>query len=640
MPRLGSLLLEVYQSGGVDVDWSVSTDEDHFRPYLIGPTNYEGQEIDPVSAAATIGTVDVGVIDPATIPGQQDSGWMTARIGTIRGKRNRLRRWDGDVLGYVVVADGPAGTPRLDASYAAYRWPIRDTREIERKTQLFHKANSTAIAPRGPINGFGLKPDDSFLLDPVTPLVGVYQYDEDLGLRRGQVVFDWGGPIPPAEFVVDEAGEEATRSQSDGNRGIHPNADILWRIAGSDDPWNVARPIWPAPFSFSGLGLANIVTVIDGDDEYRALQSVILFLQPIGAVPDGTEPLDGSEVDGADIEVILRYRGSASDDYPFYYEGTAGEFLADLYDGKLSGIDELSEAARLAGELYDPAGLQAIAALLAGGIKYDPDSLEAMTARVCLRATDSEDDARDFAERKIYGPTGFIPALDTEGAISVVSRARPASVDGPLLNQAIAEPTSEWNGGERVVTAIQMTYDRYFIGPQVEIEPDGLAIQEVNLSYVDAEAEAAEGQHPVEFDGSAFSAIGDEVGQPLEGDVEPAAFLAQEARYEVLQRYRAGAQAIRVRVRRVDVPFLRIGDWCPAQLPWLPNTMTGLRGLDLPAVQVLSIDDSEHAWRYLLIEESSVSAPPGYFSDGFKLTDVEEPGYFEGFDVISDEESP
>jgi len=639
MPQRGSLLLEVYQSGGEVVDWSVSSDPDHARPLLLGPQNYEGQELDPVSAAASIGTVEVGVIDPAREPGDQTTGWMTARIGTLRGKRCRLTRYVDEVIGSVVVADGPAGTPRLDASYSAYRWPIRDTREIERKLSAFNAGASTGILPRGPIDGWGTKPDDSLLLEAVTPIAGTYHVDEDLGLRRGRILVDWGGAEPPQELVVDEDQEAATMSQPDGSRGLHRKADVLWRAAGSDDPWNVARPVWPAPFNFGSFSLATIVNTTLGGEDVRALTEVLLWLKDPAAPYEGTEPFDGADDTDQDLEFIIRYRGPASDEFPFYYEGTAGEIIADLYEGNLSGVDEISEIARAAGELYDPAGLQLQALILvAGGVKFDPDAVAQMEEKVLLRQTESVEDARAWAEEKIYGPSGWMPALDGNGIISPVSRRRPSTVDGPLLNDAICEPTPDWNAGERVVTSIEINYNRYFIGPNVELEPDGLAIQPINLKYEDPEAEVTEGEQPVQYDGSAFSAVGDSAGQQLEGDAESAQLLAQQMTFDVLQRYRTGAQAIRVRVKRVDIPFVRVGDWCPAQLSWLPNTMTGLRGLDLPAVQVLSIDDSESAWRNLLIEESQVSGEPGYFDSGEKISDEGEPGYFDDAELISDDE--
>src|SRR5690606_11327014 len=95
-------------------------------PYLLEPTNYGSQEVDFGEGRASIGQATVTVIDPAQTPGDQDSGWLTERLaddlglGAIQGRRCLLRRWAGIAVGWVVIVDGPAGVPRMDASYAAY----------------------------------------------------------------------------------------------------------------------------------------------------------------------------------------------------------------------------------------------------------------------------------------------------------------------------------------------------------------------------------------------------------------------------------------------------------------------------------------------------------------------------------------
>lgn len=647
MPALCSLRLDVYLPGGVDVDWSVSTDPDHVRPYLIAPANYDGQEIDPITGAASIGTVDVGVIDPETDPGDKTTGWMTARIGSIRGRRCLLRRWFGGAVGWITIADGPAGTPRLDPSYSAYRWPIRDTREIERKLRAFNDGRSTAIVPFGAIEGFGDKGGGDWLLAPVkeSPAVGVYGVNEgsQYGFRIGFVEFPWtDADTPTPNLVIGKDGEAAVQTQGDGQGSQSPNADILWRRVG-DVAWNVARPRIPAPFTDGQISFVDQID--DGEilgDEVRAVRRVLLWAKLIGEASDGTEPFDADPVDGVgdSIEVIIRHRGKPTDELPYYYEGTSGGLLVDMYDGYLSGRDPYSEAAAIAGELYDPAGLQSLTAELAGSVRYDPAAVAQLDDDVLVRETDAAADARDWSERKIYAPSGWIPALDSTGRISPVSRARPSVVAGPNLNDARTEPSPDWNGGETIVTGVEVSYNRYFmpVFSNVAVEDDGLAIRPVSIRYIDPDAQLTEGEKPVEYDGSAFSSVGDAAGNPLSvGDIEPGSLLAQEARFEVLGRYRAGAQSMRVRVRRAEAPNVRAGDWCPANLSWFPNTETGRRGLSLDAVQVLSINDSECAWRYLLIEESPIASPPGYFDPVVVLDDEPAAGYFDELEILSDE---
>lgn len=647
MPAPCSLVLDVYLPGGVDIDWSVSTDPDHVRPYLIAPENYDGQEIDPITGASTIGTVEVGVIDPPLVAGDQTRGFMTARVGTIRGRRCVLRRFISNAIGYVTIGDGPAGTPRLDASYSAYRWPIRDTREIERKLRAFNDGRSTSVVPFGAIEGFGDKGGGDWLMSPTkdAPIVGVYGVNEgsQYGFRMGYVDFPWTGPgLPTADLVIGKDGEAALQTQGDGQGSSLPNADILWRVAGSDDPWKVARPYIPAPFTDGQLPIAQVDDGALLGDEVRAISRLILWAHPISGTPyTGTEPFGASAVDGvgSELEIIVRHRGKPTDELPYYYEGTSGGLLADIYDGLLSGRDPYSEAAVLVGDLYDPAGIQALTAELAGGVRYDASAVAAMTTPVLVRETDAASDARDWTERKIYGPSGWIAALDSEGRISPVSRARPTVVAGPLLNDARTEPSPDWNGGETIVTGVEVTSFRYFdpIFASVKVEDDGLAVRPISIKYIDPDAQLTEGEKPITFDGSAFASVGDAAGNAIPGDIEPAQLIAQEARYEVLGRYRAGAEAMRVRVRRADAPNIRAGDWCPANLSWFPNTETGLRGLALDAVQILSINDSECAWRYLLIEESPIAAAPGYFDPVVVLDDEAAAGYFDSIEVLADE---
>jgi hypothetical protein len=643
-----SLQLDVYLPGGLVVDWSVSTDSDHARPYLLAPTNYDSQEIDPIAGGASIGTVEVGVIDPHQVAGDQTSGFMTERIGSIRGRRCVLRRYVNATIGWVMIADGPAGAPRLDSSYSAYRWQIRDTREIERKVRAFNDGRSTAIAPRGPIAGFGDLGAGDWLLDPVedSPLVGTYEVNEGsmFGVRIGFVDIDWTDPTTPiAAAVISEDGEAALQTQGDVDRSVAPAADILWRVAGSGDPWNIARPVWPAPFTAGQLQLADVDDGVLLGADVRAIRRIYLWAKPIGEASDGTEPFGADAIAGVgtDLELIVRHRGPATDELPFYFEGSAADFLRALYRGELSGVDTVETAG---GDLYDPAGLNEIATDLAGSVLFDDAAIEQLAdLPVLIRETDATDDGRDYAESKIYAPSGWIPALDQDGAVSPVSRARPSSVTGPTINDARTEPSPDWNAGEIVVTSVEVAYHRYFVPTysNIETEPDGLAIKDVTLRYVDPDAIVVEGKdQPQAYDGSAFSAPGDAAGNAIPGDTEAAALLAEEARYEVLGRYRTGAQAMRVRVRRADDPTLRVGAWRPASISWFPNTTTGLRGLNLDAVQVLSIDNSECAWMNLLIEASEVIAPPGYFTDPELVSDEAAPGYFDEPDLVSDEPSP
>lgn len=641
MPAIDSLLLEVYDLDGVSLLWEVSSSPDHAQPYLIGPDNYGEQELDPISGSASIGTAEVGIVDAHQVPGDQATGWLTQRVSAIHGRRCRLRRWAGDVLGWHLITDGPAGAPRLDESYAAYRFAIRDARETERKLRAFITGGTSAIFPRGPLENWGALPDDEWLLEAVVPIPATMKQGMITDtILQGWLEFDdafTAYPEADPDYVVGTDVEAALAGMADGADGYFPNADVLWRLAGSSDPWNVVRPVVPANYIPSlALGILDDgqITPADPEADIQAVR-VIRGAQMFWAA-DGVAPA-GMPADGTALEVIIRYRGPASEDFPFYWQGTSGELLAAAYSGALALPPGLA-----GGTLYDPAGLEATLALLAATVPFDAAAVAQLTDEVLLREEEPVDDFRDWAEAKIYGPSGWIAALDGEGQISPVSRARPSSVDGPLISNANAEPAPDWNAGELIVTSVSITYPRYFRPANpllVQTMADGLAKRDVTLVFRDAAAEALHTEKAQDYDGSAFGAAGDGTGAAVDGVLEAGAFLAEMARFEVLARYREGAPAFRVAVRRATVPDVRAGDWLPADLSWLPHYATGLRGGAIEAAQVLAIRESSSAWREMLLEISDVYAAPGMITGPVVIFDEYSAGYLESLVVLTDEEA-
>lgn len=640
-----TLILEVYEADGTTIAWQVATDRSHPFPYLLFPSNYGSREIDPVAGAASIATVDVTIADVAQTPGDQTTGFVTERLAGIFGRRCRLRRFISQALGFYTIADGPASSPRLSETYAGYTFAIRDTRETERRLRAFTGGGTTAIVPLGPLNDWGDDGEGNYLLEGVTPIVGktLIQFNSTAGEFIGQVLFNElydvtstpGTPQMPASVVISEDGEEALKFISDGSRAWFPNADILWRLAGSSDPFNVARPDAPVLYAYR-LGDVQPGVIAGTSTPVRGLLSLLLYWSPSGP------PTGFPTEDNVEIEVILRHRGSATEELPYYYEGNLGDLLAKLYDR------ELERAPDVGGAVYDPQGLDDPASsTFGGGVRYDPAAVAALTTPVLLRATEAVDDGRDWAESKLYAPAGFIPSIDADGLVSPVSRARPSVITGPEINDTVAEPAPDWNAGERVVTAVRYTYPRYFIPgalANIETNADGLAVRDVVIEFRDPAAEDKHGEQVVDYDASVFGAVAapstsviDPGGLPIEGAPETGSVLAAEARYEVLERYRDGAPAFRVAVRRIDFPTLRDGDYCPTNLSWLPDLAATLRGLEVEAVQVLSIEGLDCEWLTLLLEVTPVVAVPGFYSNGDKTDDEPVPGFYSGGDLTSDE---
>jgi hypothetical protein len=622
MPANCSLLLEVftplniYDDSMPEVDWEVSSDPAHPTPYLIAPRNYDQQEIDPIRCTAIIGTVEVGVIDPPTVLGFQNTGWMTARIHDLLGRRCRLSRYINSSLGWTVIADGPAGPPKMDASYSAYRWTIRDTRESERKLSAFVVGGVTGIVPRGPLYGFGSYVDDTGnhkLLSRVLdhPVAGKYQIsiagDYKIGVINFAEHFESAGPGPAtlheAALIMDDAAQAAIQiSEIATDIWGARYADVLWRLVGDTD-WNTARPTSPTSFREPFVGTTD--ALLEGvGDLLTAANFVVVYTSK--HIPEGF-PTDTE----LDVEAIIRYRGPATNDFPYYVEGPLGTVLKNIY----RGVYTVAPTTEITGVIYDPAGLDSHGVGFISRIQIDAIAFALMIEQVCARFTAPEPDVRAWAEAALYAPSGWIPALNNNMEISPISRATPDSVSAlSVLDASVTVPAPNWQTGLRTVSQIIFNYPRYFIptDPTIAVDPDGLATRDVTIDFQDGESALRYGEQIEEYDTSAFAAIGTPEGINIPGQLEQASLLAQLARFDVLDRYRAGVQSVSLSAHRNRIPVARVGDWVPWSLMHLPDRFTGLRGSDVEAAQIIAIRDDDCTWRTLILEESPLSGgPPG-----------------------------
>ncbi len=642
MPALCSLLLEVYSLLSIyddaieTIEWEASTDPDHLAPYLIAPQNYAAQEIDPIKCAAQIGTIEVGVIDVPQVFGDQSTGWMTARVHDLLGRRCRLRRYINAETGYVTIADGPAGPPHMDPSYAAYRWTIRDTRETERKLKCFLNGGNATIVPRGALYGFGeyedTTPSELGLLRLLpriidVPVTGDYVLgpvgDRLLGL------VNFAGHFSD-RLIMDQTAIDAIgiAEISNGIWGC-PNADVLWRVAG-DTIWNRALPTSPSAIQQPFVGRTDGVS--SGGSDVQMADFVTLFVDEV--IPPGFPTSSG-----ASIECIIRYTGPATTDFPYYVEGTLGDVLRNLY----TGVYTLPATAEITGLLYDPNNQDGVQSVFRSRIRFDSGKLDTMLDHVLLRQTTPIADARAFAEAMLYAPSGWIPALDDTLAISPIQRSAPVFLDH-TVDDDVAVPNPNWQTGETTVSQLIYTYPRYYLPAPTDTttsrEADGLATRDVILEFIDGESALRYGEQIQEYDCSAFAAVGDDRGVNLPGVLETASLMEQNARFDVLDRYRAGAQSIKVAVLRARLPTAIVGDWVPWSLMHLPDRLTGLRGSNAALAQILSIQDDDCEWRTMVLEESGLAAgAPGFYSDGMVITDDDSPGFFDEPHLLDDEES-
>ena len=616
-----TVILQVFDEDRETVKWEVGDDPLHPSPFLCVPESYGEQELDFVEGAATIGQVEVVLIDKNQTEGDQYSGWMTERlslggVGVIHGRRCRLLRFISYQLGWVVIADGPASSPRMDETYAAYRWIIRDTRDTERKIRAFVRGDTSWLLPMGVDGGFGPYTDedgvDQWLVPPAEPLVGQYRYDETRDFPVGSVTFYgyWSGSFsitgyPIGSQTVDEdvvispSVEEAFMADAEeqGNPfpvlWTWPNLEILWRLAGSEDPWTVVVPTDLRPEgrrvakpAGAGRWWRKMVTVWDSETadgtEVRAVSAMMLRgYEALGTFPEHLQ----------DIEVAVRWVGEPTEFAPLHIEGlTDGELLKQLYDGDWSPPDPIT------GET-EPTG-----------IRYQEEDLLEMTTPVRLRLTAPVDDLREWTEKKLYAPDGWCPALDNDGRISPRTQVPPATwSDLTDINNGITEPVPDWNAGERIVNVLDFTYPRLYRVEVGETEAiDRLAIREVKHEYREADEASIirHSEQKVSYEGDAFAALGDVVGKPVMSLEDETGYqLSLLRKLHIFDRYKDGAQIIQVPVMRSATATLRAGDWVTVDLTWFPDYLTRRRRL-ITGAQILAIHDVDCAWRILLLEEA------------------------------------
>lgn len=596
-----SLVLQVYEADDETVSWEVGTSPSHANPYLCLLDNYGAQELDIVAGASTIGQVEVTVIDKAQIAGDQDSGWMTERltegaVGAIHNRRCKLIRYISPELGYVVLADGPAGTPRMDDTYAAYKWVIRDVRDTERKIGAFGYSSNWSAFPSGLITdgaspGWGELPDGSYLVPALTDYVTAnVSYTGDHVPYEGAELYDIDfNTLDPNDIALTQAMSDAqaftllySETISSGivkvRIGNFPDIILRWRYLGEGDgDWReISAPKWlDVKFIFEPYVTPALMYTTDED---AVIGDSIIKVKYAG-------PLDTAPTNGSTVEIALLYQGDLSTAYPLLIDGiTAGELLKNLYDGRYSDRDPVTGQ------------------YISTGIRYDEAALLAMTDPVRLRITEPVDDLRDWTEKKVFAPTGWVPALNENLEIAPASQIPPQSFDNlAALTDDNTEPQPAWNAGETIINFLELTYKRVYSDPDNSDSIDGLVERDITIQYR-SESSITKKEEKVSYEGDVFVALGDSNGGAVE--TEEAAVLAADRKLYVFDRYNYGAQTIEIPVRRsASVSAIHPGDWIVVNLSWLPDYLLQRRGATWGG-QIVAIHDIDCVWRVFLIEEA------------------------------------
>ena len=230
--------------------FDVSTDPAHARPYLKAPTSFPEQEVDFAKGTASIGQINLQVVDVPTDPTDQDTGYMTAQLAeaagwsanqghsTLMGHRALLTE-NVDGGGATTVIDGVIRSVRLLETFATYELEIRDIRERERNAKAFLNTTTPTVLPRGVLDGYGetqpnLPITFRFPIMPTSPIIANYHETVGFASSQGQFIFENGQSAYIKTFIPPE---EESLEAFEHFIGLMSNRSYIGEVKRPQPPW-------------------------------------------------------------------------------------------------------------------------------------------------------------------------------------------------------------------------------------------------------------------------------------------------------------------------------------------------------------------------------------------------------------------
>jgi hypothetical protein len=582
----------------------VGTSPSHPNPYLRTPEEFGSAEVNLREGKCVIGQIRVRITDPQTGATQQDR-FLTALLGSATGHSALIRR--RAVLEQVSPAatpmEGVVGHVALNESYAGFTLDVRDVRERGRDVPCFTHSNTATVLPHGVLGGYGKISSGGVLgqlwvVPPTKPLLATY--------NAGVFELDGAPATAGAQVenlqlaIVSGALQEAVVR---GSWGRYDRLELMWRAVGT-----------PGEF----VSTANVVTRPMG--EFLFDRPVVETLQAkyrqegVGDLDvecatliriDWTFVSGAKPVQGGQYEVILRYIGPVSEQFPWHYEGTWGELARNLVRGDYSfrevpGADGYVESI----EQLNPR------------LRYNEAALLALDIPVRVRMTKPRKDVR-VALEELCRQIGGAPGLDGAGAITPILDDLPAA-DAvlPQVDDSNAVALAGWeHPSDNAVTVVRVRYGRDFPAPAHTRQAggDGIGSTEVqiDLRAPDAAIQVMGEADLLEIDAWAFRALGLMDGSPIYGELalEDGHKLARATAHRYLDRFAYGGPTSRCRIMAADFPNLAAGDWVIDARSWRPNYLTGKRGGNALA-QVTSLQRNSPAWWDVVLVDAGPAAAP------------------------------
>lgn len=581
--------------GAVDAEGNVTeptagTYSTAARPYLHAMDDVGGGAVDLLRGKSDIEEMQIRILDRRRVASDQDTGWFTYLLANLSGRTNLIGRrvlveeYRSDV-GWEPMMNAVITDIRMAPNLVDYEISIRDVRERSRRANLFSRAFTTTIVPRGILDGWGTKPNGEKVVPPTQPKTGTVSIpaddfqrhiaiDEHFDLddeqhktltefvHEGYEPYSFGQPWPERYRIISRR-----------------HLRFYWRVAGSGDPWTDAGAIF-------NLQSDILHWYREGDITRRVFRGFW--------VQQATEDLAKLPADGASIEWIIGTATRPSEKTPLHIESTMGQFLVDVLDGEYSP-DADGEPVPM-GLPYNETEILA----------YEEPVLGKITKPVGEDQPDARRKVLDWLEKNLLQPRGAALAMDDFGRLTIISYDIPP--DGevlPSLDDGDVDPeTVTWEQTGDAITKVQFTFMEHIYYPPDVMPGDDLPVdrvvsREITLNFYPGSDEVAVeeiyglvGEQVLEINTQLFSSLSvspsaydpDFVLQVLQSQ---AALFAAARADQAFDRYLLGSQMVSARVGFTEAAGLRIGSWLTGSVSWLPNYTTGERSLN----RLLQIED-------------------------------------------------
>ncbi len=587
--------LTVYHDDDVAELFDVSTDIGHARPYLKAPTGYPEQEVNFAKGTASIGQVNVQIVDVPTVATDQKTGYVTGQLpdangfSALNGHRALLTE-DIDGAGPTPVTDGVIRSVRLLDNFSGYELELRDIRERERNTKAFANTTTPTILPHGVLAGYGvtfniLGGTFVYPVGPTVPLRSIYRQS---AANSGIIIFQ-RSPVQFPQLLLTEPMREALDSVStlegEGEVLIYDRLKVLWRAHGSGGAYTELEQIALSHPNLAGVS-NRLLHSFASDDGLSAIR--------VNNVVSG----DTLPAANQAIEIIIQYAGPPTADWRFHLQDlTVGELLRNLYRGDYS-----EENPR---------------------IRYDEAALLLLTTPVRMRLKEPVEDVRAWAEEHAYPIAHAAPTLNVAGEISPITYLLPdASVSLVELGDSNCRPSGGgWSqASEDAVNVVRVTYERIYgvsasrnLAAQTGGASDQVQTREVTIEHRVQDSIDLLGEQVLEIKSDLLTAIGLRDGGPWLGDIahEVGGQVSDLITRMATDRFALGGQYFALKADRSDsgVEGLKVGSWVTVGVSWMPDYASGKRGLSRLA-QVIGRRNLNGAWASLTLIDAGTAAAP------------------------------